>query len=89
MKDAIYSERPKVPDFVYELIFEAEASKDADQQLHHDKHKGDFATGCCSTRADDCPDFRQYEIVAKEAATAMTEMAMPDIWSFESPEQRD
>ena len=29
MRKAIYSERPQVPDFVYELIFEAEASKDA------------------------------------------------------------
>ena len=29
MRRAIYDQRPKVPDFVYELIFEAEASKDA------------------------------------------------------------
>ena len=30
MNDAIYWRRPKVPDFVYELIFEAEQAKDAD-----------------------------------------------------------
>ena len=89
MREAIYSERPKVPDFVYELIFEAEASKDADQQAHHDRHKSDFSTGCCSSRSNDCPDFKQYEILAKDAATTWTEMAMPDIWSFENPEQRD
>ena len=78
-----------MPDFVYELIFEAEASKDADDQAHHDEHKGDFATGCCSTQSSDCPDFRQYEIIAKEAATTMTEMAMPDIWAFDSVAKKD
>ena len=33
--------------------------------------------------------MREYEIIAKDAATTMTNMAMPDIWAFESPEQQD
>lgn len=85
MREAIYSERPKVPDFVYELIFEAEASKDAHEQVSHDEHK-DL---CCNSRANDCPDFKQFEIIAKDTAKAWTDMAMPDIWSFDSPEKRD
>ena len=85
MREAIYSERPKVPDFVYELIFEAEASKDAHEQVSHDD-KSDL---CCNSRANDCPDFKQFEIIAKDTAKAWTDMAMPDIWSFDSPEKRD
>ena len=46
MRKAIYSERPKVPDFVYELIFEAEASKDANEQAEYERHSDDFATPC-------------------------------------------
>ena len=33
--------------------------------------------------------MREYETIAKEAATTMTDMAMPDIWAFENPEQQD
>ena len=86
MRKAIYSERPKVPDFVYELIFEAEAAKDASEQMEYERHSDDFATPC---EKGECSSCRQCGNVAKVTATTMTEMAMPDIWAFESPELRD